>query len=130
LHVVVPIARRAGWDEVKGFAHTVALKIARDAPGEFTANMSKAARKGRIFVDYLRNGRGATFVAAYSTRARPGAPVSTPIAWDELGPKLRPAEHDLASVPRRLARLREDPWAGFASARQSLGARMLAALRD
>src|SRR5262249_51231766 len=86
----------------------------------YTANMAKRARHGRIYVDYLRNGMGATAVAAYSTRARPGAAVSTPLAWDELGPGIRADHFTVLNLPRRLAYLDADPWEGFLSIRQEL----------
>jgi bifunctional non-homologous end joining protein LigD len=82
--------------------------------------MSKAVRKGRIFIDYMRNYRGATSVAAYSTRARAGAPVSVPLAWDELEPKLRPDTYSLANVEARLDRMKKDPWAGYDKTKQKL----------
>ena len=88
LHVVSPLRPGPGWDELKEFAHAIALSMERDAPAKYISNMAKKARSGKIFIDYLRNGRGATAVAAYSTRARPNAPVSTPVRWEELGPEL------------------------------------------
>ncbi|HEY3186343.1 MAG TPA: DNA ligase D, partial [Solirubrobacteraceae bacterium] len=120
LHVVVPIAVGPGWDECAAFARGVAESLAREAPDAFVATMSKTRRAGRIFVDYLRNVRGATSVAAYSTRARPGAPVSTPLTWDELRPEVGPAHYTVSNLPRRLAALRADPWADYARARQRL----------
>lgn len=111
LHVVVPLTPRAGWAEVKGFAHSLSLAMEADAPDRYVAKASKQARRGVIYVDYLRNGRGATAVAAYSTRARPGAPVSTPITWSELSDGIDPGRFTLASLPDRLAGLRKDPWA-------------------
>ena len=84
LHVVVPIARRNTWDEFKQFAKSVADTMTRDAPDRYIATMSKAKRRGKIFVDYLRNQRGATAIASYSTRRPGGAPVAAPLAWDEL----------------------------------------------
>jgi bifunctional non-homologous end joining protein LigD len=82
--------------------------------------MAKAERRGKIFIDYLRNQRGATSVAAYSTRARPEAPVSVPLRWDELSPQVPSDHYSVTSLPHRLKRLREDPWAGYDSLRQSL----------
>jgi bifunctional non-homologous end joining protein LigD len=120
LHLLVPLAAGTTWDEGLDFARRVAAELAREDPQTFVAHMAKAARGGRIFVDYLRNARGATTVAAYSTRARPEAPVSVPLDWDELSPTLRPDHHTIATVPRRLARLRVDPWRRYASVRQAL----------
>jgi bifunctional non-homologous end joining protein LigD len=114
LHVVTPLAPRLDWDELKAFAHGIALAMERDAPSKYVSTMAKKARGGKIFVDYLRNGRGATAVAAYSTRARPGAPVSTPVHWDELGPAVTPARFTVANIGRRLAAIgADDPWEGF-----------------
>jgi bifunctional non-homologous end joining protein LigD len=128
LHVVVPLARRQGWKEMKAFARAVAADLARRLPHAFTINPAKAARRGKIYLDYLRNSRGATAVAAYSSRARPGAPVSVPLAWREVGPRLRPATLTVRTVPERLARLRADPWERVPVRRQSITASMREAL--
>ena len=126
LHVVVPLVRKADWDTAKSFCRSVSEVLVRRWPGEYLATASKARRRGKIFIDYLRNGRGATSVASYSTRARPGATVATPIAWDELTPRLRPESFDVSSVPKRLAALSADPWADFQHVRQSIGKAALA----
>jgi bifunctional non-homologous end joining protein LigD len=128
LHVVVPLARRQGWTETKAFARALAADLARRLPDAFTINAARAARRGKIYLDYLRNGRGATAVAAYSSRARPGAPVAVPLAWRELGSRLRPAALTVRTVPERLARLRADPWERVPVVRQSITAAMRAAL--
>ncbi len=120
LHVVVPLAPKQPWESVKGFARAIAESMVRQAPGEYTASLSKANRKGKIFIDYLRNSQGATAVAAYSTRALAGAPVATPIAWDELGADLRSDHYTVENLPRRLASLKKDPWEGFLKSRQTL----------
>ena len=91
-----------------------------DSPGRYLTKAAKADRKGRIFIDYLRNARGATAVAAYSTRARAGAPVSTPLAWDELSGAIRSDAFTVANVPARLRSLQADPWAEFERLRRSL----------
>jgi bifunctional non-homologous end joining protein LigD len=122
LHVVVPVVRRYAWPEVKAFAKRAAELLAARAPAQYLTRISKAERKGRIFIDYLRNDPTSTAVGPYSTRARDGAPVATPLAWEELSPKLQPRDFDIASVPKRLQRLKQDPWAEMAALRQSLPA--------
>jgi len=120
LHVVVPLTPKAGWDEVKGFTEAFATRLAVEFPDRYTANMAKKARTGRIFVDYLRNGRGATAIAAYSTRARAGAPVATPVTWDEL-PSLRAGnQYRVDNLLSRLDHLSRDPWADLARTKQTL----------
>jgi len=124
LHVAVPLALRHDWDEVKEFSRAVAQAMAADAPGRFTAKMAKKERGGRIFIDYLRNAQGATAVAAYSVRARKGAPVSTPLQWDELGGRMKPASFHAGNVVRRLQGLHSDPWRTFRRTSQTLTAAM------
>jgi bifunctional non-homologous end joining protein LigD len=120
LHVVVPLIPRQSWAGVKQFSRAVALEMVRRFPREYTATLSKADRVGKIFIDYLRNSRGATAVAAYSTRARPGAPVSTPLAWKELAPDLLSDHYTVENLPKRLDTLRKDPWEGYFNARQAI----------
>lgn len=125
LHVVTPLMRRAEWQVVKDFAHAIADFLARYAPAKYVATASKAKRKGKIYADYLRNDRGATAIASYSTRARTGAPVATPVDWDELTPQLDPSGFTIETVPKRLSELKKDPWEGFFQIRQSITAAML-----
>lgn len=120
LHLVVPIERRHDWDEAKAFCKDVADQIVRADPRHFTANMAKAARPGKIFIDYLRNGRGATAIVPYSTRARPGAPVSTPLTWTELTARVHSDHYTIRNVAKRLAALKRDPWEEIESVRQGL----------
>jgi len=111
LHVVSPLKPGADWETVKGFAKAMAEAMAADSPDRYVSVVSKAKRKGRILVDYLRNGRGATAVVPYSTRARAGATVAMPLAWNELGPDIK---SDHFTVENAVARLGEtDPWADF-----------------
>jgi len=124
LHVEVPLVRRAGWDEVKEFSKQLAEALMREYPDRYVAVMSKARRRGKIFVDYLRNGRGATAICPYSTRARAGAPVSVPIHWDELTADLQPNQFTIRNLPQRLARLRKDPWEGIDQTKQFITAAM------
>lgn len=123
LHVVAPLAPQAGWDDAKAFAKGIADAMASDTPERFVATVSKSKRKGRILVDYLRNGRGATAVAPYSTRARPGAAVSMPLAWEELSPAIGPDYFTLENTVPRLAGLDVDPWEDFWRAAVPLGGR-------
>jgi bifunctional non-homologous end joining protein LigD len=120
LHVMAPIQPKATWDEVKEFTRNIAEGMAADNRSLYVAKMTKSLRKGRIFVDYFRNARGATAVAAYSTRARPGAPVSTPLLWEELSNETRSDHFTLTNLQHRLDHLAEDPWRGFFSLRQAL----------
>lgn len=127
LHVVSPLDRSANWDELKTFAHGIAVSMEADKPTKYISTMAKKARSGKIFVDYLRNGRGATTVAAYSTRARPGAPISTPVRWGELGPELTASRFNVANFSRRFSALKSDPWEDFFSSPQPIAAAILAA---
>ncbi|WP_349370648.1 DNA ligase D [Salinarimonas sp.] len=120
LHVVVPIAPKVGWEEAKAYTSGIATAMAKDDPAHYTDTLAKKARQGKIFVDYLRNGRGATAVAAYSTRARPGAPVATPLFWEELGPEIAPNHFTVDNLPTRLAYLNRDPWEGMQELKQTL----------
>lgn len=120
LHLVVPIDRRHDWDEARNFCKAVADGIVSASPGQYTANMSKAARTNKIFLDYLRNGRGATAIVPFSTRARPNATVSVPLAWKELTPDLHSDAFTIRNLRDRLDSLKSDPWKGIESVRQSL----------
>jgi len=120
LHVQMPLDREADWNEVKTYAHDVAALMAAQQPQRYTANARKASRKGKIYIDYLRNARGATSVAPYSTRARTGAPVSTPLFWEELSSRLGPDAFTVNNLPDRLTRLKNDPWNDYARIRNSL----------
>ena len=124
LHVVVPVAPRYDYDTVKAFSQAVAQHLARVIPSRFVARSGAANRIGKIFVDYLRNGHGATTVAAFSARARPGLGVSMPIAWEEV-PKLKSgAQWSIATAREHLSFQTADPWAGYWKCRQPLAAAM------
>jgi bifunctional non-homologous end joining protein LigD len=122
LHVVVPLTPKAGWEEVKSFTRNLSESMEADSPQRYISKATKKARNGLIYVDYLRNGRGATAIAAYSTRARPGAPVSVPLAWDELSPVIKPNHFTVGNLPARLERMRKDPWAELFVIKQTLSA--------
>jgi bifunctional non-homologous end joining protein LigD len=118
LHIVVPIKPELEWDVVKAFCQRTARAMERAEPKRFVSVASKAKRHGRIFLDYLRNGRGSTAASSYSLRARPGLPVCVPVSWDEV-PSLRSAaEWTIADVRERIEG--PDPWSGFAKSRRSL----------
>ena len=112
--------RRHAWPEAKAFCRAVAQAVVEADPKRYTATMSKSARTGKIFIDYLRNERGATAILPYSSRARPQAPVAVPLAWDELDPKITSDHFGLSEVVNRLSKLRRDPWHEMASVRQTL----------
>ena len=124
LHVVVPLAPKHDWNEVKAFSRAVAESMAEAQPRRFTSKMAKKERTRRIFIDYLRNSPGATAVAAYSVRARQGAPVSTPLHWDEVGGRMKPSQFHAGNVVRRLQGLHSDPWKTFRRTAQTLTAAM------
>ncbi|WP_454851463.1 DNA ligase D [Rhizobium binxianense] len=116
LHVVAPLQPRAKWPEIKAFTKAVADGMAADSPDRYVSTITKSKRSGKILVDYLRNQRGQTAVAAYSTRARPGAAVSMPLSWEELGSVIGPAYFNVDNTPTRLASMKADPWADFRTA--------------
>jgi bifunctional non-homologous end joining protein LigD len=122
LHVVVPVEPKTGWAEAKSFTASIAEAMAADHPDRYVATQAKRARRGRIYIDYLRNDRGSTAVAAYSTRSLPQASVSTPLEWDELSSGLRSDHFTVGNLRNRLAFLKRDPWQGFFSARQRIPA--------
>jgi bifunctional non-homologous end joining protein LigD len=128
LHVVVPVARKWSWDDHKAIAHAIVADLAHSEPTLYLTNMSKKLRKGKIFLDYLRNGRGATAIAPYSTRARSGALVATPLTWQELAAGAEPSQFDVPGVVQRLHEQKSDPWQGFFELSQGLTASRLRAL--
>lgn len=120
LHVVVPLTRGSTWDEVHDFSRALATEMTRQEPDRYLATASKAERAGKIFIDYMRNAYAATAVAEYSTRARSGAPVSTPLDWKELEGGIDPADFTVRTVPERLRTLKRDPWRAYSTTRQRL----------
>jgi bifunctional non-homologous end joining protein LigD len=128
VHVVVPIAPKADWSECLQFARALAQALVRRQPERFTEQFAKTGRDDKILVDYLRNNRTNTSVAAYSTRAKADAPVSTPIAWSELSASKPPGRFTIATVLKRLAALRVDPWRDYWRTRQRLGRAAVRAL--
>jgi bifunctional non-homologous end joining protein LigD len=122
LHVMVPLEPKVEWDDAKAFTERVAADMAKARPDKYVATVSKRARAGRIFIDYLRNGRGATAVAPYSTRGLPQASVSAPIAWDELSEGLKADHYTVDNIGHRLRYLQRDPWEGFFKIRQRVPA--------
>jgi len=126
VHVVVPLRPRHGWDVVKGFSGAVAQRLAAEQPDRFVATMTKAKRKGRIFIDYFRNDKTASAIAPYSTRARAGAPLAWPVSWKAL-PRFESAHAvTLANFRRRLSA--PDPWSAYARTDQTLDPSALEAL--
>jgi len=128
LHVVAPIAPKQGWDEVKAFAKAIADALVDVRPDRYTANPLKRTRKGKIFVDYLRNQRGGSAIVNYSTRSKPNASVACPLGWDELKGLKVASPYTLKTLPARLKAQKRDPWEGFFSTRQSITAKARKAL--
>lgn len=122
LHVVVPLTPSANWDRVRLFCRGFAEALSEAQPARYLSTVRKADRKGRILIDWLRNGLGATAIASFSPRARPGATVATPLHWREVNGTLDARSFTLRSVPQRLRRLRKDPWAAFAASARELPA--------
>ena len=120
LHVVVPVEPVIGWEPAKAFTASLAQDMARQHPERYVATMSKRARRERIFIDYLRNDRGSTAVAPYSTRASAQAAVSTPLAWDELSEGMRSDHFTVGNLRHRLGFLSRDPWSDIGRIRQRI----------
>lgn len=123
IHLVVPLTRRAGWDEVKDFSHAIVDYLAKLFPDRLSAVSGPKNRVGRIFIDYLRNGKGATTACAYSLRAREGLPVSVPIWREELAQIKAANQWNIANLRERLAEV-DDPWADMGKVRQTITAHM------
>jgi bifunctional non-homologous end joining protein LigD len=120
LHVVVPLAPNASWDECKVFSQLVSESIVAEHPKRFTTAMRKAGREDKILIDYFRNNRGSTSVSAFSTRIHPGIPVSLPIAWEQLGTFSPASPFTLSSTLRLLRDAYRDPWSKYEASRVDL----------
>jgi bifunctional non-homologous end joining protein LigD len=127
LHVVVPIEPEMEWPAAKEFAHSIVLEMERKNPSLYLTKMTKSARKGKIYLDYLRNGREATAVAAYSPRARVGASVSMPLSWAELRAEEKRPVFRAADFNEWKARLKKDPWKKIAEVEQQVRVEQLRA---
>jgi bifunctional non-homologous end joining protein LigD len=130
LHVVVPVQPHAGWSECLAFSRALSEALTRAQPDRYTTDFARAGRTRKILIDYLRNNRTNTSIAAYSTRARAGAPVSVPLRWDDLRAGLDPASFTVRTMPRRLERLAADPWEAYWPCRQRLTATRLRAVGE
>jgi bifunctional non-homologous end joining protein LigD len=126
IHVIAPLRRTLEWPDIKLFCRTFAEKLATNEPERFTSNIRKATRHGKMFVDYLRNERGATAVAPYSTRAKSGCPVATPVSWDEVATLDSAAAFSLAEAAARAQG--PDPWPGYFDLTQSITKAMLSSV--
>ena len=120
MHVVVPILPEHDWQQIKNFCHTYVNYLVSSHPTRYIGEMSKAKRRNKIFIDYLRNQRGATSICAYSTRARIHAPISTPIEWDELTKDIQDTYFTIITVVERIRSLKNLPWKDFFKIKQSL----------
>ncbi|MDT8408454.1 MAG: non-homologous end-joining DNA ligase [Wenzhouxiangellaceae bacterium] len=129
-HVIVPIERRSSWDDARELTAGCAAVMARREPEHYTSNASKEKREGRIFIDYLRNSRSNTAICPYSVRRHNGAPIATPLSWDELGSIDSARDYKLDNIRARLGRLAEDPWKKMHGTRQRLSKKTLETLKD
>ena len=120
LHIVVPLSPVASWDEIKDFSEAIVVHLARTVPQRFVAKSGPKNRVGRIFIDYLRNTRGATTAAAFSARARPGLGVSMPLAWDELEGVKGASQWNITNTPSHLKKQKVDPWQDYRRTRQTI----------
>ncbi|MDP9975228.1 bifunctional non-homologous end joining protein LigD [Variovorax paradoxus] len=120
LHVVVPLAPRLGYDTVRAFSQAIVQHLARAIPSRFVAKSGPSNRVGKLFVDYLRNGHGATTAAAFSARARPGLGVSVPVSWNDLATLKSGAQWTIATAREHLSFQATDPWEGYWKAKQTL----------
>ena len=128
LHVVIPITPTYSFATIKAFTRLIAEFMEHDAPDKYISTMSKEKRKGKIFIDYLRNDVTSTAAAAFSARARPGATVSMPIAWSALKASLKLSAYTIDTVPALLKKQKNDPWRDFAKTKQKIDAKFLKAL--
>ena len=128
LHVVVPLKPHADWSECLEFTRALSERFEQAQPELYTTAFARAGRARKILIDYLRNNRTNTSIAAYSTRARDGAPISVPVTWEELRVSLDPRSFSVLTVPKRLAKLKADPWAGYWTCRQRLTSRLIRAI--
>lgn len=129
LHVIVPIKRRLEWDDIYAFTRAVAVTLVKTEPERLTANMAKSKRQGKIYLDYVRNSRGATSIAPYSTRARLGAPVAMPIGWDEVAKLKEPSQFNVRNAVEHIKRQKHDPWKDFLKTKQGLSQSVIKLLR-
>jgi len=120
LHLVIPIQPKHSWSDIKTFTHSLASVASQKYPDYFTDVISKSKRKGKIFVDYLRNSMGSTAVAAFSVRARENGPISVPLSWEELMKTRSGDQYTVSNIEARISKLKKDPWPGFFSCRQTL----------
>jgi bifunctional non-homologous end joining protein LigD len=127
LHVVVPLNPGAPWDVVKGFSRAVAVSLSREVPEAFIATMSKLRRRNKIYLDYLRNDRSSTAIAAYAARARPGLAVAWPVAWSDVNGTLDPKEFAISTITPEM--LKPDPWRELRSVKQRLTVAILKTMK-
>jgi len=120
IHVHIPVAPLYDWDQIKSFSQSLALELVSRNPSKYTSNMSKNLRKKKIFVDYLRNGYGATAIVPYSLRARPTSAIALPLEWKELRRVKSPGEFTMDKALKKIKTRKNDPWAGMLKLKQKI----------